>query len=134
MSRTNSISAIDALSTFIDTLRDLGYTSAEVKKALVYFAQPLVEVQEPVTTWLNVGGQARARYFDLHGKQLSDDTKLYAAPVRGLPLTEIQVEEIALKDEFWGLGGNFNWKVFARAVEKAHGISSPAPGGDGEMK
>lgn len=40
MSRTNNISAIDALSTFLDTLRDLQYTPEEVKAAIVYFAAP----------------------------------------------------------------------------------------------
>jgi hypothetical protein len=57
MSRTNSISAADALGTFIDTLRDLGYTPDEVKGALILYASPMpaspppAPQREPLTGW-----------------------------------------------------------------------------------
>jgi len=34
---------------------------------------------EPVGTWLGMGSHARQRYYEKHGKQLPDDTPLYAA-------------------------------------------------------
>lgn len=97
-------------------------------------SQPLVEVQEPIgEVWVGSAHRDGFAIFWKEGHKFGDGIhQLYAAPVRGLPLTEIQVEEIALKDEFWWDEGKFKWKDFAVAIQKAVGISPK--GGNGEAK
>jgi len=158
MSRTNSISAISAINTFLDTLRDLGYTPEEVKKALVYFAgpspfHPLVEVLEPhpsqsyhpdVLKWHTLGGQCYACSGPcrLHKRAME---ALAAAPVRGLPLTDAKIDDICIEsgildclrdpydmhktgDEYGSIPDDV--RRIVRLAEAAHGIGTTAPGGE----
>ena len=62
-------------------------------------SRPLVEVQEPVGEVQRVHYGGRARNIGTQkavlypGSNVMDGTKLYAAPVRGLPLTDSQIDE-----------------------------------------
>lgn len=101
----------------------LEYAALAVKLAAQSPSQPLVEVQEPVMT---IG-------FDESEKcrSLPFGMKLYAAPVRGLPLTEERIMECRV----WsgdGIATRFDKIAFARQIEAAHGIGAAPPSGSGE--
>jgi len=98
-------------------------------------SQPLVEVQEPIgEVWVGSAHRDGFAIFWKEGHQFTDGIhKLYAAPVRVLPLTDFH------RDAIWQRycpGEDFTpaHEAFSKGIEDAHGISSSAPGGDGRTE
>lgn len=92
-------------------------------------SQPLVEVQEPATE-AEVRAVMGKAGFDPSANSWSGGIEemrhviAAAAPVRVLPLTEAEIDDINIR--------TLGHQHFAREILKAVGIGSSAPGGDGE--
>jgi len=100
----------------------------------------------PESGWRNDGDQCIPRnQEDCIGWQELPAAPSPAAPVRGLPLTEEQLVSCLVEASCIGTvkmsyetgpyditRPSINASKLASAIEKAHGIGSPAPGGDGE--